>query len=347
MLQEKKGFIEKRIKNSLTLKRYRRFKQKKASIFSLLILMVLCFFSFTAPIWSNSKPLVLYYQEKLYFPALFKYHPSEFQRENDFIMDYRSLLLKDKGWALWPVVPWNPYERNLRVSSYPSPPSKQNWFGTDSSGRDIFARILYGFQYSMIFAVGVWIMNLLIGSFLGGMMGYFGGVVDLIGQRWLEVFESIPKLLLLITIVSIFYPHVLILILLASLFGWPLFCIYIRAEFLSLRRREFVEAARAIGASHFRIVWSHIFPNALTPLITFSPLIISGNIASLSILDYLGLGLQPSTPSWGELLSQAQNYFSVAWWLALFPSLALVFTLVLLNTIGSGIRDAFDSKMAQ
>ena len=339
------GFIERRIRNNLTLKRYRRFKQRRASVYALFLLMFICFLSATAPFWSNSKPLLLYYEKEIYFPVLFSYHPSLFGKEEDFVMNYRELsLTRDRDWVLWPIVSWDPYERNPHVNTYPSSPSKDNWLGTDSGGRDILARILYGFRYSIIFAVGVWLVNLLIGSFFGGVMGYLGGIVDLTGQRILEVFESIPKLLLLITIISIFYPSLFILIVLSSLFGWPLFCVYIRAEFLSLRKREFVEAARAVGASHSRIIGRHIFPNALTPLITFSPLIISANIASLSILDYLGLGLQPPTPSWGELLSQAQSYFSVAWWLALFPSLALVLTLLVLNTIGSGIRDAFDTK---
>ena len=344
---KKLGFIERRIKNNLTLKRYRRFKQRKSSLFALFILIAVGFISATAPFWANSKPLLLYYDQKIYFPVLFSYHPSVFKKEESFVMDYRSLsLTQGKDWALWTIVPWDPYERNPHVDAYPSSPSQDNWLGTDSGGRDIFARILYGFRYSMLFALGVWLITLIIGSFLGGVMGYLGGRVDIIGQRILEVFESVPKLLLLITIISIFYPSLFILVILSSLFGWTFLCVYIRAEFLSLRKREFVEAARAVGASHSRIVGRHIFPNALTPLITFSPLIISGNIASLSLLDYLGLGLQPPTPSWGELLSQAQNYFTVAWWLALFPSLALVFTLLILNTIGSGIRDAFDSKTA-
>jgi microcin C transport system permease protein len=178
----------------------------------------------------------------------------------------------------------------------------------------------------------------------GAMMGYFGGLTDLLGQRVIEVMESMPGFLLLLIIISIFMPDLKLLISFTVFFSWIGVSYYFRAEFLKLRKREFVEAAHSLGVSQSRIIFSHVLPNSLTPWITMSPFMVSGYVASLAALDYLGFGLRPPTPSWGELLAQAQQHFTVAWWLAVFPSLALFLTLISLNLIGGGVREALDPR---
>ncbi|MBC7741041.1 MAG: ABC transporter permease subunit [Bdellovibrionaceae bacterium] len=338
--------IEKYIKNDLTLKRYRRFKRNKIAVASIWILAVLFFFSFTAELWANSKPHVMKYQGKLYFPLVVDYHPTEFGREDIFVMDYRSLEFdKEKGdWAAWPLVQWDPFESNAFIDEFPSAPSKFNLMGTDDRGRDVLTRLLYGLRYTLIFSIGAWFASYFIGIILGSVMGYFGGTVDLVGMRTVEIIQTMPITLILITIISIFTPNIFVLILFLCIFDWTKIATYMRAQFLQLRQREFVEAARALGSSNSRIIFKHILPNAITPIVTFSPFDIAFNISYLAFLDYLGLGLRAPTPSWGELLQQAQKYFTTAEWLVWYPSLALVLTLTLLINIGLAVRDAFDSK---
>lgn len=332
------------ITNELTLKRYKRFKRDRVAIISVWVLLVMFFFSFTAELWANNHPHVVSYKGTLYFPLFKEYHPSVFGRDDIYVMDYRSLELKEGDWAIWPIIQWDPYESNSAVDTYPSPPTKQNWVGTDESGRDVMTRLLYGFRYTMMFSLGSWILSYLIGISVGALMGYMGGKVDLVGQRVVEIVESTPYLFVLITIISIFTPSIPLLIVFSSLFSWVTISAYMRAQFLSLRRREYVEAARAIGANDSRIVRKHILPNGITPIITLSPFAISAGVYTLSMLDYLGLGLRPPTPSWGELMSQAQKWFTIAEWLVWGPLVALVITLTVLINIGLAIRDAFDAK---
>ena len=194
----------------------------------------------------------------------------------------------------------------------------------------------------MIYALMVWLISFALGTLVGGMMGYLGGKVDFLGQRAVEIFISIPQFFLLLIIISIFQPSLFWLILISCLFGWISISYYARAEFLKNRKREYVEAARAVGVRQWKIITRHILPNSLTPLITFTPFVIATNITALASLDYLGFGLEVPTPSWGELLNQAQKNFTIAWWLAVYPSLALFSSLTLLNLIGDGVRDAMD-----
>jgi len=336
--------IEKWLKNDLSIKRWRRFKRNKAAVVSMWILGIQFFFSFTAEFWSNNKPIIMSYNDKIYFPILKDYHPSNFGRDDIFVMDYRSLEFKDTDWAAWPIIQWDPFESNTAVDYYPSRPSKINLLGTDDRGRDVLTRLLYGFRYTMIYAVGVWLLSYLVGTLIGAILGYFGGKLDLIGSRVVEIIETMPTTLLLITIISIFSPNLVWLIVFTVLFSWtPLFH-HMRAQFLQLRKREFVEAARALGVGHIRIVLSHILPNALTPLVTFSPFAIAANIYGLTMLDYLGLGLAAPTPSWGELISQSQKYITTAEWLVWSPAIAIVVTMTSLINIGTAIRDAYDSR---
>lgn len=338
--------IERFLTNDETFKKWRRFKSHKLAVVSAWLVGIALFFSFTAEFWANSKPLYLKYDNKSYFPAAANYHPSEFGEEKTLVTDYRSLKInKDRGdWILWPIVKWDPYESNKKVDVYPSGPSSDNWMGTDDRGRDILTRLLYGLRYSITFAFLVWILTFVIGTVLGGIMGYFGGRVDFWGQRVVEVLSTVPQFFLLIIIISIFQPTLILLVLLSSLFGWISISYYVRGEYLKNRKKEFVEAAKALGAGHTRIFFRHLLPNSLSPIITFSPFVIAGNITALASLDYLGFGLTPPTPSWGELLNQAQKHFTEGWWLAAYPSLALFLTLTMLSLIGEGVRDAMDPK---
>lgn len=338
--------IERHIHNELTLKRYRRFKRNKIAVASVWLLAFLFFLSFTAELWANSKPHLMKYQGKLYCPLFIDYHPTIFGRDDIYVMDYRSIEFKPENgdWAVWSLVQWDPFESNKTVEEYPSKPTKYNIMGTDDRGRDVFTRLLYGLRYTLIFSVGAWLFSYLIGVVAGSLMGFYGGKVDLIGMRTVEIIQTMPVLLILITIISIFTPNLFILIIFLSIFDWTKIAIYMRAQFLQLRQREFVEAARALGSSNARIIFKHILPNGITPIVTFSPFDIALNISTLSFLDYLGLGLRAPTPSWGELLQQAQKYFTTSEWLVWYPSLALVITLTLLINIGLAIRDAFDAK---
>lgn len=338
--------IERFIKNDDSLKKWRRFKSHKLAVISSWIIVVGLFFSFTAEFWANSKPIYMKYNNASYFPVFKDYHPTEFGEEKTMVTNYRSIELNEErgDFIVWPVIKWDPFESNKEVEVYPSEPSSHNWMGTDDRGRDILTRLLYGLRYSMTFAVFVWVLTFVAGTILGGIMGYFGGRTDFWGQRIVEVLSTVPQFFLLIIMISIFQPTMFLLILLSSIFGWISISYYVRGEYLKNRKKEFVEAAHAIGASHTRIFFKHLLPNSLSPIITFSPFVIAGNITALASLDYLGFGLTPPTPSWGELLNQAQKHFTEGWWLAAYPSLALFLTLTMLSLIGEGVRDAMDPK---
>lgn len=336
--------IERLITNPLTLKRWRKFKKIRRASFAVWAFCFMLIISLTAEIWANSKPLIMSYQGKIYFPIIKSYHPTEFNIEDIFVMDYRRLEFSNTDWAIWPPVKWDPYESNKDLAYYPGAPTKLNIMGTDDRGRDVFARLLYGFRFSIGYALLVWFFTFSIGTAIGAIMGFFGGNIDLIGQRLVEIFESIPILPLLILLVALLGSSFSLLVIMSIIMGWMMISIYIRAEVLKLRKRDFVEAARAIGVSRLRLIFTHILPNALGPVLTFTPFVISGGIASLAVLDFLGFGLPPPTPSWGELLNQAQKSFTIAWWLAVYPGLALFFSVLVLNLIGEGVRDAFDPR---
>lgn len=339
-----KGPFERWIRNEESLKRWRRFKKRRAAGFAVVAMALLTLMSACAELLANSKPVYLRYQGRSYFPALMDYRPAEFGRGDLVQMDYRALELKDGDSAIWPLVRWDPYERNARVSEYPAPPSSENWWGTDDRGRDVVARLLYGYRYSMGYAILVWALASAIGAALGSTMGFLGGWVDMIGQRTIEVIESLPGLLMLITLISIFEPALWLLVTFTAFFGWVNVSLYFRAEFLKLRKREFAEAARALGSSRARIIFTHILPNSLTPWLTMTPFLITGYISQLVALDFLGFGLRVPTPSWGELLSQAEKNFTVAWWLAVYPSAMIFFVMTMLNLIGEAVRDALDPR---
>ncbi len=336
--------IERFIESPLTLKRWRLFKSRKLSWASLHIFLFFLFVSLTAEFWANSRPILLFYKGSLYAPAAKRYHPKEFGAENQIIMDYRQLRLGAGDWALWPPIPWDPLESNTKAEKFPGPPSRSNLLGTDDRGRDMLSRLIYGFRYSMIFAFSIWLLSYIIGSFLGALMGYFGGLADLAGQRAVEIVDALPSLVILITITAVLGRSLALMIVFFSLINWVPISLYMRGEFLRLRKRLFVEASRALGRGHMGIIFKHILPNSLTPIITFSPFALAMLIGYLSVLDYLGFGLVPPTPSWGELLAQSEKHITTAWWLAVYPSLALFCSLLALTFIGNGVREAFDPK---
>ena len=334
--------IEKRIKNEQTLKKWKAFKAHKTGYFSVWVILISCFFSFTAEFWANSKPIYLSYKGESYFPVLKDYSVKEFGITDTMQVDYRTLKLGENDSVIWPIIKWDPFESNKKVDDYPSPPTLVNLFGTADRGRDVFTRLLYGLRYSIAYAVGVWIITFIMGTLLGSLQGFYGGWLDLIGQRVTEILSTVPVLFLLIILISIFEPTLTLLIIITSVFGWISISIYMRAEFLKNRKREYVEAARAIGLGHAKIIFRHILPNSLGPIITFSPFVIAGGISGLAALDYLGFGLTPPTPSWGELLAQAQKNFTIGWWLVAYPFMSLFVVLVSFNFIGEAVRDAMD-----
>lgn len=338
--------IERWIKNPQTLKRWRRFQKNRRAVISVWIFALFLLISITAELWANSKPLMYFHEGRLFFPVYQTIHPSTFDQSGIFVTDYRKLQAdpETKGFAIWPLVEWDPFESNKQVDSYPAPPSWENLLGTDDRGRDVLARLLYGFRYSIGYALLVWLVSYGLGIVLGSIMGFSGGMTDLLGQRAVEVFESMPVFLLLITMISIFGSSLWLLVFFSSVFGWMMISIYIRAEFLKLRKREYVEAAQAMGVPRSKIILRHILPNALGPVITFSPFAIAAGISGLANLDYLGFGLPPPTPSWGELMQQAYQNFTTSWWLIVYSGLAICITLTVLNFIGEGIRDAFDPR---
>lgn len=337
--------IERYIKNELTRKRWRIFRKSKTAVFSTILLFLLVVATVFSPFIANSKPILVKYQGTTFFPIFKEYTADQFGITDSMEVDYRILQMGKDDFALWPIVQWDPYESNAKVEYYPSPPSKTNLFGTDDRGRDVFTRLLYGFKYSFLYAVSVWFISLSIGTILGGVMGFYGGRVDFVGQRIVEVLSTVPQFFLLIILISIFSPSLFMLITISCIFAWISISYYVRGEFLKNRNREFVEAAKSLGASDLKIIFKHILPNSLTPIITFAPFTIAAEIVGLAALDYLGFGLQVPTPSWGELLSQAQKNYTIAWWLAVYPSLALFTVLTLLNLIGQGVRDAMDPNM--
>jgi microcin C transport system permease protein len=338
--------IERYIKNDESLKKWRRFKSRKLAVVSTWLILMSCFFSFSAEFWANNKPLILKFNDTTYFPLFQDYSPEAFGYTETMSVNYRQIEMQEErgDFVIWPLIKWNPYESNKEVVNYPSPPSFSNWMGTDDRGRDILTRLLYGLRYSITYSVLVWVITYIVGTILGGIMGYAGGRTDFWGQRVVEVLSTVPQFFLLIIIISIFQPSLVLLVALSSIFGWITISYYVRGEFLKNRKKEFVEAARALGAGRFRIFFQHLLPNSLSPIITFSPFVIAGNIVSLASLDYLGFGLTPPTPSWGELLNQAQKHFTIGWWLAVYPSLALFLTLTMLSLIGEGVRDAMDPR---
>ncbi len=298
---------------------------------------------------SNDKPIIMSIDNEIYYPYIIDYKEIDLGGELETSPDYKGyfisqLLLDDNNWAIFPINPHSYNSINYNNSNpNPAPPSKDNILGTDDRGRDVLARLIYGFRLSVIFALALTAIGIVIGLFFGAVQGYFAGRTDLYLQRFIEIWGSMPELYILIIFASIFEPSILLLVLLLSLFGWISLSDYVRAEFLKGRNMDYVNAARTLGLTDYQIIIKHILPNSLISVVTFLPFRISGAILILTSLDFLGLGVPSTTPSLGELLSQGKDNIS-AWWLSLTTFVVLVGTLMLLIFIGEGIRESISGK---
>jgi microcin C transport system permease protein len=329
--------------------RWRRFRQHRLGYISLLFFSAMFVLSLFSEVISNDRPLIAYYQGALYVPLLRDYPESTFGGDFPTPADYLDPFIREQfsrpgNWAIYPLNTYR-YDTLNYFAQLPNPaaPSAQNWLGTDDRGRDVLARALYGFRVSVLFGMVLTIIGVLLGIAAGAVQGYFGGRIDLYFQRFSEIWGSLPELYLLLIFASIFQPSITLLLILLSLFGWLGLADYVRAEFLRNRQLDYVRAARALGLGNAQIMWRHILPNSLTPVITFLPFRMSVAITALTSLDFLGLGVPPSTPSLGELLAQGKDNLD-AWWIGLAAFMALFVTLLLLVFIGEALRDAYDTR---
>lgn len=331
---------------------WRRFARNRLGRWSLWLFVALVLASLCAELLSNERPLLVRYQGQLYTPLWQDYPETtfggDFQTPTDYLDPFiQAQLSRDGNWALFAP---NRYSANtinyFAEQPNPAPPSRANWLGTDERGRDMLAQLLYGFRVSALFALALTGIGVVLGVLAGAIQGFFGGRTDLAFQRFIEIWGSMPELYLLIIFSAVLAPSVGLLLVLLSLFGWMGLSDYVRAEFLRNRQLDYVKAARALGVSNRAIIWRHILPNSLTPVVTFLPFRMSAAILALTSLDFLGLGVPPGTPSLGELLAQGKNNID-AWWISLSTFGVLVLTLLLLTFMGDALRDALDPRKAQ
>jgi len=330
---------------------WRRFRRNPLGFWSLVVFTTLVVLSLFAEVLSTDKPLVVHYEGKTYFPVLRDYPEKTFGGDFETPADYldpfiRERITAGKNWAIYAPNPYGPQTLNY-FAKWPNPsaPSRDNFFGTDDRGRDLLAQLIYGFRVSVLFALALTVIGVVLGIVTGAVQGFFGGKTDLAFQRFIEIWSSMPELYLLIIFSAIFSPSVALLLILLSLFGWMGLSDYVRAEFLRNRQMDYVRAARALGVGNLQIMWRHILPNSMVPVVTFLPFRMSAAILALTSLDFLGLGVPPGTPSLGELLSQGKANID-AWWISLSTFGVLVVTLMLLTFMGDALRDALDPRKA-
>lgn len=327
-----------------------RFKAQRLGYWSFLVFLAIYGLSLMGEFVSNDKPLFIHYEGKWYFPLVNQYQDSEFGGNLEILADYndpyiRGQFNKPGNFALYPLNPY--YYDTLSYYSTgghnPGPPSQENWLGTDTAGYDIAARLLYGFRISVSFALALTLVGTGLGIAIGAVQGYFGGKIDLLAQRVIEIWGSMPELYLLIIFSAVFQQSFSIIFIILALFGWVHLSDYVRAEFLRNRQLEYVKAARALGLSHCQIIWRHILPNSLTPVITFLPFRMSAGIMALASLDFLGLGVGGQSPSLGRLLLQGKENLD-AWWISVSSFGVLVVTILLLTFMGEALRNAMDTR---
>lgn len=330
-------------------RRWQNFKANRRGYWSFWIFLVLFTVSMCANFIANDKPLLISYDGGIYSPVFFTYPETafggEFETETDYRDPYVADLIKEKGgWMLWPPIrySYNTINLNLPVPA-PAPPSAENWLGTDDQGRDVVARIIYGFRISVLFGLILTLFSSIVGITAGAIQGYFGGWIDLIFQRFIEIWTSIPSLYLLIIIASVIEPGFWTLLIIMLLFGWVALVGVVRAEFLRGRNFEYIKAARALGLTNVKIMYKHLLPNAMVATITFTPFILNSSIAALTSLDFLGFGLPPGSPSLGELLKQGKDNLQAPW-LGLTAFFVIALMLSLLVFIGEAVRDALDPR---
>ena len=337
--------------NPVNARRWAVFKANRRGYWSLWIFLVVFGMSLCAEVIANDKPLMVNYKGKNYFPLLRDYPESEF---GGFyaVTDYHDPFVLRQveeagGFMIWPAIRFSYATVNKQApEAFPSPPSSQNILGTDGTGRDVAARLIYGFRISVLFGLALTAISSLLGIVAGAVQGYFGGWIDLIFQRLIEIWTSIPRLYLIIIFAAIIAPGFWVLLGILGLFSWVALVGYVRAEFLRGRNLEYVRAARALGVSHFMIILRHIFPNAVVATMTFIPFLMGGAITTLTALDFLGLGLPPGSASLGELLRQGKDNLHAPW-LGITAFLSIAIMLGLLVFIGEAARDALDPRKGQ
>lgn len=328
---------------------WRRFRANRMGYYSLVLLVVLFVVSLMAEVLSNDKPLIARYSGQWYFPVFQSYPETTFGGDFPSPTDYldpaiRENFAKPGNIAIYPPNPYHYSTINYFASSpSPSAPDSANILGTDDKGRDLLARLLYGFRLSLLFALIVAAACTLLGVAFGAVQGFFAGWVDLVMERLKEVWAAMPVLYMLIIFSALFAPSFTLLVVLISLFGWLALSNYVRAEFLKNRTLDYVRAARALGQSNIKMMWRHILPNSMTPVVTLIPFEMAGAIGALTSLDFLGLGVPPGTPSLGELLNQGKENLD-AWWISVTTFGVLVLLLLLLILIGDALRDALDPR---
>jgi microcin C transport system permease protein len=329
-------------------RRLENFRANRRGYWSLWIFLFLFLISIFAEFLANDKPIFIQYDGHFFFPILVSYPETifggDFETEAEYSDPEVQNLIGKKGWSIWPLIPYS-YDTVIwdLPTPAPSPPTTQNWLGTDDQGRDVVARLIYGFRISILFGLLLTLLSSVIGVATGAWQGYFGGWTDLIFQRFIEIWGSMPQLFILIILAGLFVPSFWFLLGILLLFSWMGLVGVVRAEFLRGRNFTYVLAARALGVSNTKIIFKHILPNAMVATITFLPFILSGSITSLTALDFLGLGLPPGSASLGELLNQGKANLQAPW-LGISTFLILAVMLSLLIFIGEGVRDAFDPR---
>jgi len=332
----------------ITRRRLQHFSSNRRGFWSLWIFLILFFISLFAEGVANDKPLLVIFGERFIFPVFETIPETEFGGEFATETEYRDEFVRDliekKGKIYWSLIPYSYDTINYNLpSAAPAGPTAENWLGTDDQGRDVVARLIYGFRISVLFGLVLTILSSILGVAAGAIQGYFGGRVDILGQRFIEIWSGLPVLLLLIILSSFVEPNFWWLLLIMLLFSWMGLVGVVRAEFLRGRNLEYVRAARALGLSHGRIMFRHILPNAMVATMTFMPFILSGSITTLTALDFLGFGLPPGSPSLGELLAQGKANLHAPW-LGIAGFAVIALQLSLLVFIGEAVRDAFDPR---
>jgi microcin C transport system permease protein len=329
-------------------RRLAAFRANSRGFWSLWIFLALFLFTLFAEFVANDRPLLVSYKGHLYAPVLFDYTETTFGGDFPTLADYTDpfvrKLISDNGWAVWPLIPFS-YDTIIKdlPGPAPSPPSLRNWLGTDGTARDVVARIIYGFRLSVLFGLTLTAFSAVVGVAAGAVQGYFGGWLDLLFQRFIEIWTSVPRLYVIIIIASIITPTFWILLGILLAFSWVSLVGVVRIEFLRGRNFEYVQAARALGVSDASIMFKHILPNAMVATMTFVPFMLNDGITMLTALDYLAFGLPPGSPSLGELLSEGKANLQAPWLgLAGFASVALMLSLLIF--VGEAVRDAFDPR---
>lgn len=332
----------------ITQRRLSQFRANKRGYWSFWIFMALLLVCLFAEVIANDKPIILSFKGELYAPVLFVYPETafggDFETEAEFRDPFVKDLIEENGWMLWPPIRYSYDTINYNLPTpAPSAPTWDNILGTDDQGRDVAARVIYGFRLSVLFGLILTVISSLIGIFAGAVQGYYGGKLDLVMQRIIEIWSSMPSLYILIIFSSMFIPGFWTLLGILLLFSWMNLVDVVRAEFLRTRNLDYVRAAHALGISNPVIMVRHVLPNAMVATLTFMPFILTGSITALTSLDFLGLGMPPGSPSLGELLAQGKNNLHAPW-LGISAFLSLAVMLTLLTFIGEAVRDAFDPR---